>query len=508
MRYELKHDKLAPQIFLRASAAAKARRRAKEIYVLYSEIAELRLLTAEELEYLGSFASVMPPPNDLQKVISLSRDKLRDEADSKRRRALYWAAAGFLVAVMAILTSIWAFYKNQQAQNALEEIVNRDLKEADQLILYLDYEAAWKKLLLPPRLKTTKLKIAQHMLEPAFWNIETGRLKKAKTMLDTIAQVSGSREISKLLRELYGKDSLQQLRYLRRCVIALDDSLSYKNLRARYYPEMILVKGGTFMMGSDPNVDRLHQKDETPHSVTLDDFEMAATETTVWQWSVYEGAIKGISGKDIQLFYDSPGVSPVKTNWYDAVEYANWLSETQGLSDFYGINKSQKDPNNKLPDQGLFLYDPLKWLISTPNWRARGYRLPTEAEWEYAARGGPRQTPDIFSGNQVLDSVGWFKKNATGLQSVARKNPNALGIYDMSGNLREWCWDWYGEDYYQKCFQRGVVINPKGPEYGYERVIRGGSFYDESDSLRVANRDAFRPNAGDFRIGFRLSRSH
>ena len=175
-------------------------------------------------------------------------------------------------------------------------------------------------------------------------------------------------------------------------------------------------------------------------------------------------------------------------SWYDAVEYCNKLSQKEGLTQCYS-----KDNDG--------------------NWRwnrsANGYRLPTEAEWEYAARGGKNTTGYTYSGSDDINSVAWYDSNACDVESdspdygthnVKTKQPNELGIYDMSGNVWEWCWDWYDS----------IPSNPgkdyAGPMTGDYRVDRGGCWYVSADDCSVSSRRDDNPNYGNCNIGFRVVR--
>jgi formylglycine-generating enzyme required for sulfatase activity len=132
------------------------------------------------------------------------------------------------------------------------------------------------------------------------------------------------------------------------------------------------------------------------------------------------------------------------------------------------------------------------------------FRLPTEAEWEYAARGGKLSKGFKFSGSDNIDSVAWKDGNSnTRTHPVGLKKSNELGIYDLTGNVWEWCADFYVSDYYQK----SPSTNPAGPEEGMYRVIRGGSWFHDSKGLRVTSRDSGNPNYYYGYIGFRLCRS-
>ena len=241
-------------------------------------------------------------------------------------------------------------------------------------------------------------------------------------------------------------------------------------------PDFVHVVGGTFQMGSTESE---AGSDESPvHSVTVDSFYMAETELTFDQYDAYCTAA-GISKLDDSGW--GRGSRPViNVSWYDAVKYSNWLSEQEGLTPAYEINGTS-----------------VSW-----NQSANGYRLPTEAEWEYVARGGAQSNGYKYSGSNNLDEVGWYWDNSGyKTQPVKGKKANELGLYDMSGNVWEWCWDWYDSYYYSS----SPGANPTGPSSGSYRVLRGGGLFDDSSILRVAFRSGSSPGSSDD-IGFRLVR--
>ncbi|MBL7816241.1 MAG: formylglycine-generating enzyme family protein [Saprospiraceae bacterium] len=136
------------------------------------------------------------------------------------------------------------------------------------------------------------------------------------------------------------------------------------------------------------------------------------------------------------------------------------------------------------------------------------YRLPTEAQWEYGAIGGKYWAKHTFeySGSDKLDEVGWYSENSHGeTKPVGLKTPNLLGLYDMSGNVWEWCEDWFDSDYYKNCQQRGIVENPYNRTEGSGRVQRGGSWFSHAEDCRPADRFYDTPTFRFFNIGFRLA---
>ncbi len=182
-------------------------------------------------------------------------------------------------------------------------------------------------------------------------------------------------------------------------------------------------------------------------------------------------------------------------SWYDAIEFCNKLSLNEGLIPCYTIDKSHKDPNNKNS------IDNKKWTVIW-NKSANGYRLPTEIEWEYAAKGGNKSKGWSFSGSNYINDVGWYNNNSENKTwDVKEKIANELGIYDMSGNVWEWCWDWYDS------VPSNVEKNYSGAISGWYRVYRGGSWNDNAYDCWGSIHHHGNPFFKGYSIGFRVVRN-
>ncbi len=249
-----------------------------------------------------------------------------------------------------------------------------------------------------------------------------------------------------------------------------------------HWYEMVAIEPGEFWMGS-PEDEEGRDVGEIQHRVQLTQrFAIGATEVTQ---ELYEQVTGENPSQWNSSFFEEYGKfgsnRPVEhVSWYDAVVFCNRLSELEGLDPAYHIKGKSVEW-----DQG-----------------ANGYRLPTEAEWEYAARGGQEY---VYAGSNAIDDVAWYQDNSPSYaQSVGTKNPNQWGLYDMSGNLWEWVWDWSGR------YPSGTVVDPTGPSRGRYRVARGGGYNHYASSARVALRalDSLPNDKGiGSHKGFRIARS-
>ena len=197
-----------------------------------------------------------------------------------------------------------------------------------------------------------------------------------------------------------------------------------------------------------------------------------------------------------ELTGDAVGNNPVNCiSWYEAVVYCNKLSMKEGLTPCYAIGK-KTNPN----DWGQVDHtSEERWKTIVCNFTSDGYRLPTETEWEWAARGGERYD---YAGGSYLDDVGWYKANTSGTRDVKTKKPNAYGLYDMSGNVLEWCWDWNN-------YNLSSATGPTGESMGQRplRILRGGSWKSKDEDAQVNSRSCANPSYINNYFGFRLVRS-
>ena len=216
---------------------------------------------------------------------------------------------------------------------------------------------------------------------------------------------------------------------------------------------MIAVKGGTFTMGATSEQTGAFSDESPTHSVTLSDYYIGETEVTQELWTA-------VMGSNPSCFTGNMQRPVERVSWNDCQTFISKLNELTGET----------------------------------------FRLPTEAQWEYAARGGNQAQGRLYSGSNTIDDVAWYTSNSSSTtHPVKTKAPNELGIYDMTGNVWEWCSDWNG------AYSSAAQTNPTGPATGSERVFRGGSWFSDATRCRVAGRGSSTPAFSDDNLGLRLA---
>ncbi|HHD82870.1 MAG TPA: hypothetical protein ENK92_02065, partial [Bacteroidetes bacterium] len=258
--------------------------------------------------------------------------------------------------------------------------------------------------------------------------------------------------------------------------------------KQKTYDNMVFVQGGTFQMGSNNGND-----DEEPiHSVTVSDFYIGKYEVTNAEYIEFLNA-KGVSSNGS----------------YGGTEYIDMDDEDCAVG--YRNGRFYFRGSSYAEDKNCPVIE-VTWFGAKAYCKWKGGRLPSEAEWEYAARGGnKRRSVSLsgvedykYSGSNNIGSVAWYDGNSDNkTHPVGTKQPNELGIYDMSGNVWEWCNDWYGKYYYQNSPKN----NPQGPNSGEYSVLRGGSWSYNDYGCRVADRGRYDRDAGDYDFGFRFART-
>ena len=272
---------------------------------------------------------------------------------------------------------------------------------------------------------------------------------------------------------------------------------------------MVFVKGGTFQMGCTSEQSDCGSNEKPVHSVTLSDYYISKYEVTVKEFRSF------IASENYKTDAEENGYSYVWTNKNDENKW-KW-TQVKGVTwqcDVAGSVRTESEGNH--PVIHVSWNDAVaycKW-ISTKT--GQNYRLPTEAEWEYAARGGSTGSPTtstgspttstgsptLYAGSNTIGDVAWYYSNS-GSQThpVGQKQPNELGLYDMSGNVYEWCADWYG------AYSSNAQINPQGASSGSHRVFRGGGWYSNAKYCRVAYRYYGTPGYSFNDLGFRIAYS-
>ena len=336
-------------------------------------------------------------------------------------------------------------------------------------------------------------------------------MQKLKALLHDYAEGEQKNKIALLLALLSDTSETDSINFF-----SWESAHSEVMRSIKMHPAMVLIKGGIFIMGDNNYNPEMRQPASVEHTVRLDSFYLGNCPVTRAEYARYaepdntsKNDIVGSTwiGYKMTLEKSADTSLPVvNVNWYEAVLYCNARSEDEGLRPAYIIEKNKIDKKNYCTE------DHFKFTVTWDR-EANGYRLPTEAEWEYACRAGAKNAYPTASNSHFA------RMASTVFSPVGRFPPNKWGLYDMHGRVLQWCWDWY-RDYEEK---KTAAVNPAGPEYGSARILRGGgcsgsflggdiNYLLENQDFNMeifcsARRSTDRPHAVSTNNGFRLARS-
>lgn len=460
--YEVAHDTLALQIAEKRSEEEKtylkARRMVTEGYTTFQDTQTY--LNREQLAFIHPYKERLEKEIETKQWTFLqeSRHDVNSKERQRRRRNVLFGSVLALAAVISIFYGIRATQALNELESASDQIAKTLIDEANSLIYELNDSSALEKLRTAVPLQKRAEELSKGFIELAYFYNEMGQYELALGLVDTVLQLRSSGKALQLLRQAQQNSSPRTL--INQSLQAVDADW-HTILEKRYYPEMVDVPGGVFCRWALVSPDSCKNPLDT-----IADFRIARTETTAWQYHLFARA----TGRTVQKpSWGWAGDNPViYVSWYDAIAYGNWLSTQQGFDPVYQLDNIPLDANG-LDDMSI------QWG-SVPNWEADGFRLPTEAEWEYAARNVGKDAFE-FAGSNDLDAVGWYEGNSdegfgvNRTHPIALKQPNGLGLFDMSGNVWEWCWDddnssvlrggsWDYIDNYCRVLDRVYVSNP------------------------------------------------
>lgn len=415
---------------------------------------------------------------DEVKRLQLKATQALKQAQQAKNSSIFETNRANKAEIQAITSKKREEIGSAEIKSILKKISDRLLLSAQKDIINLNYENAIIKTFTinasdpTPELLSNSIKL---IYEIAYVYNEANIRNKSLSLADSLVNYH-SQPTTKILLLQSHADSLNTRENLRNFLKQYNES-EYEKMTKKYYPNMVSVGTGKFSMGSENS----KEEDEKPkHEVSLDNFLIAHTETTFGQYYLF---CLSTGKRLISPGWGAEGDNPaVNLSWYESVMYTNWLNDQFHISNVY-----------KLDGDSVFV-----------DWKSKGYRLPTEAEWEFAAGGGEALKRFQYSGSDTINKVAWYGENSQyRTHPVSLKAPNELGLFDFSGNVWEWCWDWYDEKYYQISQEH----LPTGPNKGRMRVLRGGSWIFSANDCKITNRSRREPSFIYSGLGFRVARS-
>ena len=497
-RYELAHERL---IIPLRNLAGKTLTQMDQANIILERRTNEWLANEQKNRFLLSWQEYRNILKHL-KLVTWGKNEASKKALLQASKRKFQWRVGIAAALIIVVLGSWLINRQNKAVTNL-------LNAAEEDIIGLQYDSAAIKLYEAGQKGLQKSSVAQKLLEVVFYYNEVGASDRAANLLqDTVLKISGKNDNDVLeLLKIEGLAAKQAWKNIDSALQTIDEAFYNDSLMTRYFPEMVTVEADTtYQMGYLKN----DQPEDSARVVRLSNFRLAKTETTIWQYQLFANATNTQDTLRKPDAWDWIGNTPaIFVSWYDAIAYANWVSDRLGFDKVYQIPDSlSSDPNDWTGVK-------VNW-DSIPDWKANGFRLPTEAEWEFAARGGIKQDTFIYSGSNTIDEVAWHTGNVSLVEPfgrthfVATKEPNNLGLFDMSGNVWEWCWDRNLERSFfgtSRGLTLGNFTDPKVPqkETGVFPVLRGGSWNYGVNFCVVSYRNNDVPNYWGYSIGFRLS---
>lgn len=412
---------------------------------------------------------------------SLYQEALRflKEADIAKYNALVQKDSALSSRQRAIVAESIAFNARDDVRRQLLELQEANLSIVRSKVI--EAERFIDQLLFPEALNVLR--------EAKELNVEEGGIRKGaaellfvNTNLGNVLDVLESYRLYKGEELKVPTGTLDTLSFLENMLAATITAGEMREIRTKYIPDLVAIEGAEFELGADTIALQKNliswEADEAPvGKLTVENYFIAESEVTIHQFLMHAGMDQLPLSQQQEKAID--GNNPVvNISWFDAIRYCNWLSEREGLAPVYFLDNDEV----------------------TIQMDKNGYRLPTEAEWEYAASEGG-QSP-VFSGSTSDDAVAWTINNSGGSPvNVKQKKSNAFGLFDMSGNVLEWCQDWYGS------YNANRITGGIGPINGNYKVFRGGAFDEEPNQSRVSFRLYSAPQDSRDNLGFRVART-
>jgi len=440
----------------------------------------------ETEEQQEAFAPPQPPPPPAPRPTvpySESAEPLLESAPRRRRFPLLWllllgAAVGVWYYSNDLLSLFSTTDPGEWAKNIVEsdDSAEHKLQKLDSLIITVSQDTVARQQVVAYR----------DTVDVRYWKetVVKGRTKSnARKYLELFPQGNFADEAKALVRpavktEIQPETPRDSIVEPPADSSRLNEPQTPKNTPESKVPGLILLPGGSIEMGDSWGRGLANEK--PVHGVKVAPFYLSAYEVT---FEAYDNFCRS-SGRiqPIDNGWGRGDMPAINVAWYDAIAYCNWLSKQQRLAPVYTIDG----------------------FNVTADWTANGYRLPLESEWEYAARGARKGQTWQFSGSGSADEVAWYSNNAGDKpRAVGLKRPNELGLYDMSGNVAEWCWNWIAA--YPNTREKASELAENSAEF--LKVYRGGSWQSQAFRVRVSSRETASPSSRLDQVGFRVARN-